>query len=293
MKEHLREAHHLMGIKKSRTIWSVILLIIPALIVGFNMLVQMNTLQISNNIVNQERIKVAIKSDATNSQIRTLANEIASTPNVKSVKYSSKQHELQQLIKRQGKVFKIDDNLGGTPTLATFYVAIVNPRKLAETSKLLEKLPYVDHVNSNLQNNAQTNHILKLLNIAVLAIEVVFLLITFFVLKVSVKHTVDLRQDIIDKQLEVGATKKFIKAPFVLQSALIGLYSSLLSLPLTIVGYIMACMALNGQANGTIQLVSPLVALSVACVGTIVIFTLFSALSASLSVHIHAKQQED
>lgn len=290
-KYQLKNSWHLMGIKKGRTVWTVILLFLTSLITATMFMIQLTENNTSQEIENNITIRVNVKSNATRAQTQTLANQIASTPNVKSVKYSSKKQELDRLVKEQGSAFKVDTAVSGVPTLAVFYVRINDTNKLAKTTDQLKDLPYVDHVNGNVKMNAQTKRVLNYISYTILAIELIFLLITFFRLKRNIKFTIELRKEIIRKELSVGATHKYIKTPFVLQNILTGLMASGLSIIGIAPLYLLSYLALNNQANGTIKMLAPVQAILICWSLTILVIMIFSFLASIVSIHIKEKKQ--
>ena len=267
------------------------MMMLTGLITAMMFLFQITEIQTSQKIDSGTRIRVSVRSNATQNQTQTLANQIAATPNVKQIKYSTKEQELKKLVREQGDEFKVDPDLGSTPTLAVFYVSLNDTSKLKDTTESLKQLPYVDHVNGNIKNNEQTQRALRLALYFVLGIESIFLLITFAIIKHAAKMNIALQRNIIDKQLEVGATHKYIKTPFVYQGAFNGLFGSLISLVLIIPSYIMMYLYLNGRADGTITLMQPIKAIPIAWLLTVLVLTLFGALSVKLSIHIKEKQQ--
>ena len=183
----------------------------------------------SNSIANsfKENFSVSIffKEDAKNIEITQLQNEILMSDYVEKLKYVSKDEAVllmkdeygQDFIKELGfnpLVNSIDFNLKSEYVEATLLDSI---------SKLIENKNYIDEIvyDKNLINIINDN--IKRISLWLMPSIIILLIITFLVINSSI------RQLIKTMQL-VGATKAFIRKPFIKINIFLSLISSIISI---------------------------------------------------------------
>ena len=190
----------------------------------------------SNSIANsfKENFSVSIffKEDAKNIEITQLQNEILMSDYVEKLKYVSKDEAVllmkdeygQDFIKELGfnpLVNSIDFNLKSEYVEATILDSI---------SKLIENKNYVDEIvyDKNLINIINDN--IKRISLWLMPSIIILLIITFLVINSSIRLSIYSNRQLIKTMQLVGATKAFIRKPFIKINIFLSLISSIISI---------------------------------------------------------------
>ena len=190
----------------------------------------------SNSIANsfKENFSVSIffKEDAKNIEITQLQNEILMSDYVEKLKYVSKDEALllmkdeygQDFIKELGfnpLVNSIDFNLKSEYVEATLLDSI---------SRLIENKNYVDEIvyDKNLINIINDN--IKRISLWLMPSIIILLIITFLVINSSIRLSIYSNRQLIKTMQLVGATKAFIRKPFIKINIFLSLISSIISI---------------------------------------------------------------
>ncbi len=190
----------------------------------------------SNSIANsfKENFSVSIffKEDAKNIEITQLQNEILMSDYVEKLKYVSKDEAVllmkdeygQDFIKELGfnpLVNSIDFNLKSKYVEATLLDSI---------SRLIENKNYVDEIvyDKNLINIINDN--IKRISLWLMPSIIILLIITFLVINSSIRLSIYSNRQLIKTMQLVGATKTFIRKPFIKINIFLSLISSIISI---------------------------------------------------------------
>ena len=190
----------------------------------------------SNSIANsfKENFSVSIffKEDAKNIEITQLQNELLMSDYVEKLKYVSKDEAVllmkdeygQDFIKELGfnpLVNSIDFNLKSKYVKATLLDSI---------SRLIENKNYVDEIvyDKNLINIINDN--IKRISLWLMPLIIILLIITFLVINSSIRLSIYSNRQLIKTMQLVGATKAFIRKPFIKINIFLSLISSIISI---------------------------------------------------------------
>ena len=191
---------------------------------------------ISNSIANSFKenfsISIFFKEDAKNIEITQLQNEILMSDYVEKLKYVSKDEAVllmkdeygQDFIKELGfnpLVNSIDFNLKSEYVEATLLDSI---------SRLIENKNYVDEIvyDKNLINIINDN--IKRISLWLMPSIIILLIITFLVINSSIRLSIYSNRQLIKTMQLVGATKVFIRKPFIKINIFLSLISSIISI---------------------------------------------------------------
>ena len=190
----------------------------------------------SNSLANsfKENFSVSIffKEDAKNIEITQLQNEILMSDYVEKLKYVSKDEAVlimkdeygQDFIKELGfnpLVNSIDFNLKSEYVEATLLDSI---------SRLIENKNYIDEIvyDKNLINIINDN--IKRISLWLMPSIIILLIITFLVINSSIRLSIYSNRQLIKTMQLVGATKAFIRKPFIKINIFLSLISSIISI---------------------------------------------------------------
>lgn len=190
----------------------------------------------SNSLANsfKENFSVSIffKEDAKNIEITQLQNEILMSDYVEKLKYVSKDEAVLIMKDEYGQDFIKE--LGFNPlvnsidfNLKSEYVEAI---LLDSISKLIENKNYVDEIvyDKNLINIINDN--IKRISLWLMPSIIILLIITFLVINSSIRLSIYSNRQLIKTMQLVGATKAFIRKPFIKINIFLSLISSIISI---------------------------------------------------------------
>lgn len=181
-------------------------------------------------------VSVYFKDSATTQEISNLQQQIAARPDVKEVRYISKEEALEiwnqeQKNQRIKELVTPEENpLPRSLTIKTNDPAnlqqIVDFVSQPQFSSIIHKVSYEDNKQIIDKLLAITSFIKKLGWV----FSVVFIIISVLVILNTIRLTIFTRRDEIEIMRLVGASDRFIKVPFIVEGALYGFLACILAL---------------------------------------------------------------
>lgn len=215
---------------------SVISISLVLLLVGVSALLLVNTRSVSDYFKRNVRISVILKQEVTDEDALAYKPEIDSLPFVRSTEVVSKEQGRKEMESMLGSDFLNVFETSPVPvsisvTLAPEYVS-EDSLKVVET--VIGKSPEVDEVvyQKTLVDalNANLSKISGVLGVVIL----LMLFISFVLINNTMRLTVYAKRFSVHTMKLVGATRSFIRTPFLIRAAFLGLFSSLIALALLV-----------------------------------------------------------
>lgn len=231
---HVRESFKSIWRNGWMTFASVGAVTVTLLLVGVFYVILMNLNEVANSIEEDVTIKVLIDTTATPEQQQALEKELKSMPEIKSVVFSSKDNELNQLVDsfgQQGEILKLYEQ--ENPLNDAFLVKAVDPETTKQVAKKIEKLESVHLVNYGQNDVDKLFKIISISRNVGLVIIIGLLLTAVFLISNTIKITIVARRREIEIMRLVGATNGFIRWPFFLEGLWLGIFGSII--PITII----------------------------------------------------------
>ena len=222
----------------SAWISTVISLSMVLLLVGIGSLLLINAKAVSDYFKENLQVSVLLKEQVGEDEARQYENQVAALPGVRSTTFISREQGVEEMANMLGQDFldvfesapvpiSIDVNLEAAYVSADSLEVV--KAQLAR-SPLVEEVVYqtslVDALNQNLQKIS--------LGLAVLVALLLF--ISFVLIANTVRLDLFSRRFSIHTMHLVGATRSFIRAPFMGRAALQGLFASLVAILLLVGG---------------------------------------------------------
>ena len=199
---------------------SVISITLVLLLVGIASLVVINSGSVARYLKENMKISVLMVPDADEQDAQEYIASVGSLPYVHDTRLVTREEGEKELADMLGEDFSVDVSLNAE------YVV---PDSLAFVTEILSASPLVDEVDSQ-------QPLVELLNENLAKISVVFgvfilllLFISFVLINNMVRLSVFARRFTIHTMKLVGATKSFIRAPFLRGALVQGLISALLA----------------------------------------------------------------
>jgi len=190
-------------------------------------------------------LSLFINDDATQNQIQTLQSKIGTIPNVTSVNFVSKTDALDRLKNSSSEGAKLAQSAQdiGNPLPASFEVKLSNIDNISATNTSIKGLTEASIVTDSSYDNRDDSrkgvveNIIKISNSvskigAVLSI--LFLVISLLIIFNTIRMAIFTRREEVEIMKLVGATKWFIRGPFLVEGALYGILAAIISLAVTI-----------------------------------------------------------
>ncbi|MBX3144857.1 MAG: ABC transporter permease [Trueperaceae bacterium] len=167
-------------------------------------------------------------------------------PEVHSVRFVSSDEALASMVASLpslGRAASIVEN----PLPNTLHVRLFDPASTSVVRVRLEQLPGIDEVDDSSEAVGTFLALQNVLRVGGSILVVVLLGSALFAIVNSIRAAITARQKEIDVMRLVGASRGFIRAPFLLEGLLLGLISAVISLGLVIPGYQFAILNLAEQ----------------------------------------------
>lgn len=235
LRRHVKESMKSLKRNGWMTFASVSAVTITLLLVGVFFVIMMNLNHVANNIEKDVEIRVHIDVAATPEHQKSLESQIKKISKVESIKFSSKEQELDKLMKsmgEEGEAFAMFEQ--DNPLNDVFIVKTKNPTDTMEVAKKIEKMQYaakVKYGQGSVEKIFQVTSISR--NIGVILI-IGLLFTAIFLISNTIKITIFARRREIEIMRLVGATNGFIRWPFFLEGLWLGLLGSII--PIVVIG---------------------------------------------------------
>ena len=221
---------------KKSTMSSLMIMCATMLIFGLFFVIGENINAFVDNVAEAQEFRVFLISDATESQIEQVGNEILSIDGVKNVQYISKEEGLESMRDVLGDELiqgYMDRNI-----LPPAYDVTLTDLELNE--QVQESILQIENVDEIQASNKVVDQIIRLakgIRIVTGAILILLIIISTAIIANTIKLTVHARRKEISIMKYVGATNSFIRWPFVIEGIVIGILAGLISVALIGVAY--------------------------------------------------------
>lgn len=221
--------------KKRRLItsyFSVVLSIFLVLfLLGVSGLFLLNSKQITDNFKEDIPMTVFFKNDATDSTLSAFADEMKTARFVKSAVYVSKEKAAKIMAEDMGENFV--EYLGENPLMNSFDIRLkadyIQDDSLQMIESRIRKNEMVADMNYQKVLVKLANDNIERISTYILIIAGVMAIIAILLINSSMRLSIYSNRFIIKTMQMVGATKAFIRRPFIVRSVTLGVIGALLA----------------------------------------------------------------
>ncbi len=201
--------------------------------------------------------------DATRAEIEQVRTKLVSMPEVKDVKFVSKEEALAIMRERNPELV---ENLAANPLPPSYQVTPVRGEDVAAIAAGLEPAPTgVEKVNYGKKTADRVLQIAKIIGGIFLAGSVILIAASILLIANTIRLSIFARRREIEVMKLVGATNWFVRGPFMLEGLMTGLAGSIAAVVLLLLARELALPELVGRTSLTsddVQALSfPLIAL--------------------------------
>lgn len=223
---------------------------VTLLLVGSFVALLMNVNKLASDVENDVSVRVYIDLAANEEQQTQLGEQLEELSEVEDVEYSSRENELEQVVGTYGSEFDLfegDDN-------PLHDVYIVNTATPEQTSVVAEKAAEMDYVSQANYGGAEADKLFETMenvrNIGAIII-IALLLTAVFLISNTIRITIFSRSTEIEIMKLVGATNWYIRWPFVIEGAIIGLIGAIIPTAIISAVYVYGYEVISNYFVGT------------------------------------------
>lgn len=258
---------------------TVISISLVLLLVGVAALLVVNARSVSDYFKENMQVSVLMKQEVDDDEAMEYVAELDAMPFIKSSKFVSREQGTKEMAELLGEDFLKVFETAPIPVSieVTLKADYVSTDSLEVVKKEIQRSGIVDEVvyQQSLVEKLNTN--LKRISVVLGVFIVLLLFISFVLINNTVRLNVFSRRFTIHTMKLVGATKSFIRAPFMVQAVFQGLFSALLA-TLMLVGILFFVRSEFAQLFEVFRLDLLLVVIGVVILSGVVICTISTAL---------------
>lgn len=220
-----------------------------------------NTIQ---QITNKINVSVYLQDTVTPAQTQALVANLKKQPNVKSVEYLSKDQVLKQYVAQNSSNVTLQQAINETsnPLPATIHVYLKDLNQIKSVEQYLlqtqnKKLQtsdspsYSGNLKEAIDNISHATNILR--KIGIVAV-IIFGLVSALIIFNTIQMAIFNRRDEIQIMRLLGASTSYIRGPFIVESAIYGLLSAILSVLIINSVFVAASSTLQASSLGLLDI---------------------------------------
>ena len=186
---------------------------------------------VGNSFKEKMTVSIYLKEDIKNVEINQLKNSLTMSDYIKNITFISKDEAAIFMKEEYGEDF-IDD-IGYNPLVNSIDINLkseyINNRVLDSISNKILENKFVDEVIYDRDLISVMNKNLNKITYWILPISIVFTLISFLIINSSIRLSIFSNRHTIKTMQMVGATKHFIRRPFIIKNIQLSIISSIIS----------------------------------------------------------------
>lgn len=190
-------------------------------------------------------LSIFLSDDATQNQIQALQSKVNGLDNVSSVTFVSKADALERLKNSSSEGEKLAKSATdiGNPLPASFEVKLTDIDKISNTNTDIKALEESKIITDSSLDNRDDNrkgvveNVIKISNSVSkigAALSILFLIIALLIIFNTIRMAIFTRREEVEIMKLVGATKWFIRGPFLVEGTLYGVFGAIISLAIII-----------------------------------------------------------
>ncbi len=203
------------------------------LIVGFFLLVFVNLHSTINSIGERFEVSVYLKEGLSGQEKDFLLQQLKTEPGIKKISYLSKAEALAQFRQELEGQESLIQGLSENPLPDSFEVNIdrgySDAQKLEAMAKRFEALPGVEDVSYGRQGAQMLAGVYKLMKYGGITLAVLLGVSVVFIISNSVRLALYSRGQEIELMQWIGATRGFIKGPFLMEGMMLAMLGTALA----------------------------------------------------------------
>lgn len=235
----IKEGYENLKKHASKTLSTMLIICATMLILGIFIILFQNVNKNVQAVRLEQGLQAFIEDSATDEEIEYMKDELLQIPNVKSVDYIDKNmafEDAKEVFKDQSYFLEGLSSVKIFP--ASFVVKFDSIEASAEVKTAVEKVDGIYKVKYNESTIQAVISISKIANVFLIGVGAIMLIVCVFIISNTIKLAVYSNKREIFIMRYIGATNKFICRPFVIEGAIMGMVSAIISFIIISLGYI-------------------------------------------------------
>jgi cell division transport system permease protein len=235
----VREAFRALGRNAAPSVAAIVTTIVTVILLGVLIPVFQTTQGKSEEVRDQLELKVFLFDDATSGETATLRGQIEEIPHVKSVDYVSKTEALK-ILEQRLKDPDVLRELNSNPLPASFNV---KPDDAAELESIRQALtppdaggqpqpisPVIDTIKDSREEAGKIEQVTGALKLVLTVITVLLVAASLMLVGNTIRLSIYARRREVEVMRLVGATRWFIRWPFMIEGMVVGFAGSVVAI---------------------------------------------------------------
>ena len=201
-------------------------------LLGFFGFLVLSTKKLANHFKEQVTVTVLIKDNAKEADITQLQKTLSVAPFVKSIKFISKEEAAETFSKDIGEDFVTF--IGTNPLQNAIDLSLkaeyADPDKMQEIKRDLEQHTFVSEVVYDQSLVALIHENVNRIGFITLVFSVLFTFVSVLLINASIRLSIYSKRFIIKTMQLVGATRSFIRRPFIYTNVKLGIFSAFVAI---------------------------------------------------------------
>lgn len=204
------------------------------LILGMFFVVSVN-INLFTEVVKQDfdYVEYYLEDDVSKAEAEKIIDKIEKYDGIKSTEYRTKEDALSIMKQRWGKNGYLLDNLDKNPLPNSILISVENNKIAERLTEKADEIKGVEDVKYYKETVEKLTRATEFIQLSAMIIMIFLIVVSVIVVANTIKLTVFNRAKEISIMRYVGATSWFIRGPFIVEGALIGIVSSLIAAGLT------------------------------------------------------------
>ncbi len=234
---------------KLMSLASVAVLMSCLIMIGVAFLLFVNIDKLLGDISQENVIMVFIEDDATDDEIVEMGRIIKSMSNVQQADFVPKEEAFPEVMESIGSAAALFEGMESELLPDAYEITLRDTEKYDESVKELERLDNVIQIRHNREFASQLTNIRTTAGYISIAVILMLLVVSLFIISNTVRVTMYNRRLEIKIMKSVGATKWFIRWPFIVEGVVLGIISGIVSLGIVFVIYYFAADAVADMSG--------------------------------------------
>ncbi len=230
---------------KLMSLASVAVLMSCLVMIGVAFMLFVNIDKLLGDISQENVIMVFIEDDATDDEIAEMGRIIESIPNVQTNTFVPKEVAFPEVMESIGSAATLFEGMESELLPDAYEITLVDMEQYDSTINALESLDNVIQLRHNRDFARQLTNLRTTAGYISIAVIIMLLVVSLFIISNTVRVTMYNRRLEIKIMKSVGATKWFIRWPFMVEGIVLGIISGVVSLGIVFGLYYFAADALG------------------------------------------------
>ncbi|HHU63420.1 MAG TPA: ABC transporter permease [Clostridiales bacterium] len=227
----LKEGFKNIGRNKVMTTAAVFSIIASLFIFGVVLLIVFNVQNTADTLDSQVEIIVYLKDEISEAEVRKIGKQLEAMNGVDEVSYQSKADALRAMKEQLGDSGEILEGYTEetNPLPRSFSIKIHNPEWVRAVASNIEDKPWVETIKYNKEVVDTIERVTSAMRNGGVVLVIILAVVTIFVVSNTIKLAVISRRREISIMKYVGASDWFIRWPFVLEGAILGIIGAFIA----------------------------------------------------------------